>query len=350
VFFHSVRRIDMHPFQRLLPAAILLTIIIFLGITGYCLIEGWNVFDSAYMVVITLLTIGFEEVHPLSHGGQIFTMLIAVAGVGTAVYAGGRAVEIIVEGEMSGYQKRKRMEKIIREMNQHFIICGYGRVGHEVAATFEASKIRFVVIDSKPETTAELAPREIPLIIGDATSDEILLQAGIRNAKGLVACSDSDVVNVYVTLSARALNPHLRIVGRAAYRDTEKKLMKAGADRVISPYFISGVRMAAMATRPVISEFLDLVTHGGQLEYNLYEVAVPADSVLIGRSLEQADIRGKSGATILAIRYPEGIFELQPKAATVLQKGSVLVVLGTQGQIETLEKMVQKQVAQSVHP
>jgi len=270
--------------------------------------------------------------------------------VGTAVYAGGRAVEIIVEGEMSGYQKRKRMEKIIREMNQHFIICGYGRVGHEVAATFEASKIRFVVIDSKPETTAELAPREIPLIIGDATSDEILLQAGIRNAKGLVACSDSDVVNVYVTLSARALNPHLRIVGRAAYRDTEKKLMKAGADRVISPYFISGVRMAAMATRPVISEFLDLVTHGGQLEYNLYEVAVPADSVLIGRSLEQADIRGKSGATILAIRYPEGIFELQPKAATVLQKGSVLVVLGTQGQIETLEKMVQKQVAQSVHP
>jgi voltage-gated potassium channel len=194
-----------------------------LGITGYCVIEGWNFLDSAYMVVITLFTIGFEEVHPLSHGGQIFTMLIAVAGVGTAVYAGGRAVEIIVEGEMSGYQKRKRMDQIIREMNQHYIICGYGRVGHQVAETFEASKICFVVIDSKLEITTELGPQGIPYILGDATSDDVLMKAGIKNAKGLVACSDSDVVNVYVTLSARALNPGLRIVGRAAFRDTEKK-------------------------------------------------------------------------------------------------------------------------------
>jgi voltage-gated potassium channel len=311
-----------------------------LGITGYCVIEGWNFLDSAYMVVITLFTIGFEEVHPLSHGGQIFTMLIAVAGVGTAVYAGGRAVEIIVEGEMSGYQKRKRMDQIIREMNQHYIICGYGRVGHQVAETFEASKICFVVIDSKLEITTELGPQGIPYILGDATSDDVLMKAGIKNAKGLVACSDSDVVNVYVTLSARALNPGLRIVGRAAFRDTEKKLMMAGADRVISPYFISGVRMAAMATRPVTSEFLDLVTHGGQVEFNLHEMAVSEGSVLIGKSLEQADIRGLAGATILAIRNPDGTFELQPKAVSILQKGSVLVVLGTQGQIEMLERMV----------
>jgi voltage-gated potassium channel len=337
----------MHPFRRLLPAAILLGIIILLGVIGYCMIEGWGVLDSTYMVVITLFTIGFGEVHPLSHAGQIFTMLIAVSGVGTAVYAGGRAVEIIVEGEMSGYQKRKRMDRVIAEMNQHFIICGYGRVGHQVAETFEFSKIRYVVIDSKPETTAELAPRGIPFIIGDATSDEILMQAGIQNAKGLVACSDSDVVNVYVTLSARALNADLRIVGRAAYRDTEKKLMMAGADRVISPYFISGVRMAAMATRPVISEFLDLVTHGAQLEFNLYEVTLAPESTLIGKSLEKADIRGRSGATILAIQNPDGTFELQPKAATILRQGSVLVALGTQSQIETLETMAQRPSSQS---
>ena len=127
----------MHPFRRLLPAAFLLSIIVVLGIIGYCTLEGWNVLDSAYMVVITLFTIGFSEVHPLSPSGQIFTMLIAISGVGTAVYAGGRAVEIIIEGEMSGYQKRKRMDRIIREMKQHFIICGFGRVGHEVAATLK---------------------------------------------------------------------------------------------------------------------------------------------------------------------------------------------------------------------
>jgi voltage-gated potassium channel len=250
-----------------------------------------------------------------------------------------------VEGEMSGYQKRKRMDRIIKEMTQHYIICGYGRGGRQVAQTFDKSKVRYVVIDSKKETTAELEVREIPCIIGDATSDDILVQAGIKNAKGLVACSDSDVVNVYVTLSARALNPNLRIVGRAALRDTEKKLMMAGADRVISPYFISGVRMAAMATRPVISDFLDLVTHGGQVEFNLHEIQIPENSPLIGKSIGEAEIRGIAGALVLAIRKPDQSFDLQPKATSKLEKGSVLVVLGTQEQIESLERMAHQSSA-----
>jgi voltage-gated potassium channel len=332
-----------------MPAALMLTIIVAVGIAGYRVIEGWGLLDSAYMVIITLFTIGFEEVHPLSGVGKVFTMLIAVAGVGTAVYAGGRAVEIIVEGEMTGYQKRRRMDKVIREMTRHYIICGYGRVGHQVGETFEKSKIRYVVIDSKQETTAELEPRGIPYIIGDATSDEILLKAGIKAAKGLVACSDSDVVNVYVTLSARALNPGLRIVGRAALRDTEKKLTMAGADRVISPYFISGVRMAAMATRPVTSDFLDLVTHGGQVEFNLHELSIPDNSPLVGKSLGESDIRGVAGAMVLAIRKPDQSFDLQPKASSKLEKGSVLVVLGTQEQIELLEKMVQQSLEKTTN-
>ncbi|MBZ5495395.1 MAG: potassium channel protein [Acidobacteriia bacterium] len=330
----------MHPLRRLLPAGLLLLIIVVVGISGYILIEGWNLLDSTYMVVITLFTIGFQEVHPLSHAGEIFTMFIAVSGVGTAVYAGGRAVEIIVEGEMSGYRKRKRMNQRIREMSQHYIICGYGRVGHQVSQVFASSKVPFVVIDSKPETTAELELKGAPHIIGDATSDETLLQAGIKTAKGLVACSDSDVANVYVTLSARALNPGLRIVARAGLRDTEKKLLMAGADRVISPYFISGLRMAALATRPVTSDFLDLVTHGGQVEYSLFELAVSEHSALVGKSLEEADIRGVAGALVLAMRKADGSFNLQPKAASKVEKGSVLVVLGTQEQIEVLERMV----------
>jgi len=267
-------------------------------------------------------------------------MFIAVTGVGTAVYAAGRAVEIIVEGEMFGYQKKKRMDKKIKEMRDHYIICGFGRVGHQVAQVFQASRVPYVVIDAKPQTAIELEPAGVAHIIGDATSDDTLTAAGIKTAKGLVACSDSDVANVYVTLSARALNPNLFIVSRAGQRDTEKKLLMAGANRVISPYFISGVRMAALATRPVTSDFLDLVTHGAQVEFSLYEIEVHERSSLVAKSLEQADIRGTSGATVLAIRKTDGSFDLQPTASSRIDKGDVLVVLGTQEQIERLEKMV----------
>jgi voltage-gated potassium channel len=331
----------MHPFQRLLPAGILLMVIVVVGIAGYGLIEGWNMLDSVYMVVITLFTIGFQEVNPLSPAGKVFTMFIAVAGVGTAVYAGGRAVEIIVEGEMSGYQKKKRMNRKMREMRQHYIICGYGRVGRQVAQVFETSKVPYVVIDNSRDAVAGLEARNIPYVLGDATSDDVLLSGGILAARGLIACSDSDVDNVYVTLSARALNANLRIVSRAGVRDTEKKLIMAGADRVISPYFISGTRMAALVTQPVISDFLDLVTHSGQMEFSLHEMAIPESSPMIGRSLEEADIRGASGATVLAILKSDGSFDLQPKATSIIAKGSTLVVLGTQEQIKKLDTMVQ---------
>jgi voltage-gated potassium channel len=331
----------MHPFQRLLPAGILLMVIVVVGIAGYGLIEGWNMLDSVYMVVITLFTIGFQEVNPLSPAGKVFTMFIAVAGVGTAVYAGGRAVEIIVEGEMSGYQKKKRMNRKMREMRQHYIICGYGRVGRQVAQVFETSKVPYVVIDNSRDAVADLEARNIPYVLGDATSDDVLLSGGILAARGLIACSDSDVDNVYVTLSARALNANLRIVSRAGVRDTEKKLIMAGADRVISPYFISGTRMAALVTQPVISDFLDLVTHSGQMEFSLHEMAIPESSPMIGRSLEEADIRGASGATVLAILKSDGSFDLQPKATSIIAKGSTLVVLGTQEQIKKLDTMVQ---------
>lgn len=330
----------MHPFQRLLPAGILLLGIAATGITGYMLIERWSFLDAAYMLVTTLFTIGFQEVHPLSPAGKVFTMIIAIGGVGTALYAGGRVVEIIVEGEMSGYRKRKRMDRRMREMKQHYIIVGYGRVGHQVALSFERSGVPYVIIDSNRETATELERKGIPHIFGDATSDEILVEAGIKDAKGLVACSDSDVDNVYVTLSARALNPGLRIVARAGLLDTEKKLTMAGADRVISPYFISGLRMAALATRPVTSEFLDLITHGGQVEFSLHECTVTENSRFAGKSLGEADIRGASGAMVLAIRMADGTFDLQPKASSVVDKGSTLVVIGTQEQIEALEKLV----------
>ncbi len=330
----------MHPLRRLLPALALLTIITAIGIAGYVVIEGWTLTEAAYMLVITLFTIGYEEVHPLSTNGMYLTMLVIVTGVGTSIYLAGQAVEIIVEGEMFGYQRKKRMAREISGMKDHYIICGYGRVGHQVAEAFEQTKVRYVVIDAKPETKDELEPRGIPNIIGDATSDDTLMEAGIQRARCLIACSDSDVANVYVTLSARALSPPLYIVARAGVRDTEKKLMMAGANRVISPYFIAGRRMAAMATRPVTSDFLDLVSHGGQVEFSLHEIAVPPGSSLTSKTLSEADIRGETGTTILAIRRVDGSFDLQPSSSSRIAGHDILVVLGTSGQIDKLEKLV----------
>jgi len=330
----------MHPFRRLLPIAAILIAVAAIGIVGYVVIEGWDFLDAVYMVTITLFTVGFQEEHPLSHAGQVLTMVIIVTGVGTAVYAAGRAVEIIVEGEMSGYQKRKRMSEKIRELRDHYIVCGFGRVGHQVVETFEASGIPFLVIDSKPTTLDELEPKGVPCLIGDATSDDIMAQSGIERAKGLVACSDSDVANVYVTLSARALNPKIYIVARAGVKDTEKKLLIAGANRVISPYFISGIRMAALATLPVASDFLDLITHGGQVDFKMFEIEVPEHSPMADNSLGQTDLRSKTGAVVLAIKRRDGIFDLQPGPSSTIQKGDVLVVIGTQGQLDALEKLI----------
>jgi voltage-gated potassium channel len=329
-----------HPFRRLLPAALLLLSIAVLAILGYAYLEDWTVLESIYMVIITIFTVGFQEVRPLSSAGRILTMLIIISGVGTAIYAAAKAVEIIVEGEMTGYRRRKRMEKKIREMKNHYIICGFGRVGHNVAQVFESSGIPYVVIDSKKETLEELDERNVPIILGDATSDSILMEGGIQSAKGLIACSDSDVANVYVTLSARVLKPNLNIVARAGTKDTEKKLLMAGANRVISPYFIAGVRMAALVTRPVASDFLDLMTHAGQIDFSLYEISIPQNSPLVQKSVAETAIRNLSGALILAIKRADGSFDLHPTATSRIEKDDVLVVIGTQEQFEKLEQMV----------
>jgi voltage-gated potassium channel len=223
-------------------------------------------------------------------------------------------------------------------MAQHYIICGLGRVGHQVSQVFDSSRVPYVVIDSKRESLDELEAKNIPVIVGDATSDAVLIEAGIGSAKGLIACSDSDVANVYITLSARVLNPTLNIVSRAGYKDTEKKLIRAGANKVISPYFISGNRMAALAMRPVASDFLDLVTHGGQVDFSLYEMPVPENSPLVRKSIAEADIRATSGALILAIRKSDGSFNLQPIADSIIEKNDVLVVIGTQDQFDKLQR------------
>ena len=232
------------------------------------------------------------------------------------------------------------MKNTISTLKDHFIICGFGRVGHQVGKEFDASNIKYVVIDNDPENAKKYEEENIHYIIGDATSDDKLHEAGITTAKGLVACSDSDVANVYVTLSARTLNKDLHIVSRSSKIDTERKLKIAGANRVISPYFISGKRMAHCATKPVASDFLDMVSHGDNMQFTLQEIPLSENSPFIGKTLLDSGIKEHSAITVLAIRDSEGEFNLQPHSTTVINKGDTFLAVGTFEQLEKLRNMV----------
>ena len=330
----------MEPFKKLLLPIIIFWIIVSVGIFGYSTIENWSLLDAVYMVIITLFTVGFQEVQPLSSGGKIFTIFLILSGVGAAIYVAGQVIEIIVEGQILGIRRRKKMKNTISNLKDHFIICGFGRVGHQVGKEFDAANIKYVVIDNDPENAKKYKEENIHYIIGDATSDDKLHEAGITKAKGLVACSDSDIANVYVTLSARTLNKDLHIVSRASKKDTEKKIKIAGANRVISPYFISGKRMAHCATRPVASDFLDMVSHGDNMQFTLQEIPLGDISPFIGKTLLDSGIKEHSSITVLAIKDNQGEFNLQPHSTTIINKGDTFVAVGTFEQLEKLRSMV----------
>lgn len=329
----------MNPLRRIIPPMIVLVIIITFATLGYTLIEHWRLLDALYMVTITLSTVGFREVHELSDAGRIMTMGLIIFGVGTGAYIVGQVVEMMVEGQIVGYRRVRNMEKRISELKGHYIICGFGRVGHQVAKEFDAEKIPYIVIDSKPETASELGEKNIPYIVGDMAADETLESAGIKKAKGLIACADSDTSNVYVTLSAREMNPDLYIVARASTLVTEAKMKKAGANRVISPYFIAGNRMASMALRPVAVDFLDTVMRSENVELELEEYTINDGAKIVGKTLAELEIKQKTGAMVLAIKKSTGKFNLQPGAKSVVDHGDVLVALGTAQQLALLRKM-----------
>jgi voltage-gated potassium channel len=326
-------------FKKLTPPIIILLIIMSVGISGYSIIEGWPLLDSVYMVVITLFAVGYQEAQPLTEQGKMFTIFLIFIGVGAAIYVAGQIIEIIVEGQILGIRRRKKMEKTIKNLKDHFIICGFGRVGHQVGKEFDNANIKYVIIESNLELTKQYESQSILHIIGDATSDQKLLEAGIKNARGLIASSDSDVANVYITLSARELNKELLIVARASKVDTEGKLKIAGANRVLSPSFISGKRMANWATRPVASDFLEMVSHNDNRQFNLQEVPIPDNSSFIGKTLIESKIKELSEITILAIQNKNGKFNLQPSSDTIINPGDTLVAIGTKDQVEKLNGM-----------
>lgn len=310
--------------------------LLFVGTIGYVFLEGWPVLDAFYMTVITISTVGFGEIRAISDTGRLFTALLIVSGVGAAAYTFSSVADYIVAGELRGVLRRQRMESRIRKMENHYIVCGYGRVGTQVAQELSASDVEIVLIDKAIERFEELEAAGILTVVGDAAEDAVLLQAGIERAAGLCACLPEDADNVFVALTARTLNPKLTIISRANTQENERKLRIAGADHVINPYSISGHRMARQLMHPNVVEFMDVVMRRGQVELLIEEIRVNDASTVTNRTIAECDIRRRTGANILAVRRPGGKTFTTLGGDFVLMAGDVMITLGMPEQLDAL--------------
>ena len=304
------------------------------GTVGYVAF-GFPLLDAVYQTVTTVSTVGFREVQPLSTGARIFTIVLILVGVATALYTFTLVLEAVVEGQIQELLGRKRMERQIARLSEHVIVCGFGRVGRNVAQYLSGAGLDVVVIDNDPARAAA-ADEAGHVVRGDATSDEVLKEAGIDRARALVTALQTDSDNLFVTLTARSLRADLFIVARARVESSEAKLAQAGADRVVNPQGIGGARMAAFALQPHVAEFLEVVMHDGSLEFRLEEVPLPHGSPLAGRSLREAHIRDSTGSLILALRNSGGEFTTNPPPETVLAAGQILIAIGTEAQLKAL--------------
>lgn len=322
----------MRPIRRLRPAAVAFVAVVAIGTAGYSAL-GFAPLDALYQTVITVTTVGFREVHPLSKIGQVFTIALILAGVGTALYTFGAVFETLAEGHLRAARRRKQMDRRIAALRGHVIVCGWGRVGKAIAREVATDGRSVVVVDQDEDRLAGIPHFHV---VGDATSDDILLEAGLGSAHALIAAIDTDAENLYVTLSGRSLRPDLFIIARARDESSEEKLIRAGADRVVNPQAIGGARMAAFASQPHVSEFLDVVMHDGGFEFRLAEITVAQGSPLAGKTLLDAAIRERTGALVLALRKPDGRFVTRPTADVLIEPGHVLIVIGTASELRDL--------------
>ncbi|UCD08015.1 MAG: potassium channel protein [Dehalococcoidales bacterium] len=325
----------MKSFNKVIWGTLALVATIAIGTIGYEIIEGWSFLDSIYMTITTITTVGYREVHPLSDGGRIFSIFLILGGMGGAFYALTGIITYIVEGNIGATWGKRVMENKISQLKEHFILCGFGRVGEEIAHIFKEEDVEFVVIDNRPECTARADQAGFLYIEGDATSDEVLKKAGIEKARGLVAALGSDIDNTYITLSARGLYPSLFITARASDHEVEKKLRRIGANRIVSPNAIGARRMAMLALRPTVMDFLDTITRQRGPDLQMENVAIDTDSSLNGLTIE--DIRKCSRATILALNRKTGSLLANPSADEKVTAGDSLIIMGTSEQLNTLE-------------
>jgi voltage-gated potassium channel len=330
----------MRSFKRqFLPLVGLLLGVLVFGVAGYYIIEGWTLLDSLYMVAITVTTVGFGEVQPLSSAGRIFTILFLLVGVVGVAYTLRAVGEYILTSNAGQQLRKRRVKRMIERMRNHVVICGFGRVGQSAVSALIDSGQTIVVIERDERLAEQFLQADIPAIIGDATQDDTLRQAGIESAKGMIVSAGDDSVNLFIVLSARTLNPDLYIVARSVNSDNELKMRRAGANRVVSPYQLGGRYMANVLTRPHVTEFMGMVTLDSGIELWMEELKIGKDSSLAGHTVVEADLRRRTGAALVALLRKSKGATLMPDENTQLEVGDELIVLGTREQLAKLEEI-----------
>jgi voltage-gated potassium channel len=321
-----------------------MVLVLVIGTTGYVVIEGWSVMDALFMTVTSITTVGYREVHELSPAGQIFTMILLLGGVGTVFYVLTLMVAGVVEGGLFVRWERRRRARMIDNLRDHFIVCGYGRMGRLIVDEFRRQGVPHVIVDRDPELAHQIIQEGGLAVSADASSEEVLQRIGIHQARGLITAVSTDAENVYIVLSARLLRPDLYIIGRAETEDAVRKLKRAGADRVISPYQIGAQQMALTALRPAVVDFVQLATSttasdGSHLDLAIEQVKISSGAPFAGKSIVDANLRAQFGVVIVGIQRTDGRMDFNPAPDALMQAGDQLIVMGRSDGLKQLESI-----------
>ena len=323
----------------------LLGAIVALATAGYMLIEGWSVWDAFYMTMITVTTVGYREVHTLSRAGEAFTVIVVTVGVATVLYTFSFLMAQVVEGDLHERLAAWRRRRMLDDLSNHFIICGYGRIGQIIAREFFRQGVPFVIIEREAERMREAIDAGYLAVEADASSEHVLKRIGIDRARGFIAAVSTDAENVFAVLTARLLRPDLFIISRAETEDAQAKLHRAGADRVLSPYQIGGLQLAQTALRPAVVDFVQLATSSDNLDLNMEQVKISSGAALAGRSIIEANLRQRFGVVVVGIQHADGTMQFNPAPESVMSVGDFLVVLGQAKNLRELEAAAGQAVA-----
>ena len=322
--------------RQIWSAFLLLLNITLVGTVGYVFIEKWTFLESLYMTVITITTIGFGEIRPLTPVGRVFTIGLIISGVGTFAYIGGRAAQLIFVPQLL---RRRRVNKKVQETENHYVVCGFGRLGKPICEELAASNLPFVVVEKDAGKIDRLIELGCLCVHGDATQDEVLLKAGVKRAKGLAVVLASDAENVFTTLSVKVLNPDLFVVARAIEEETETKLKRAGADRIVKPYEIGAARMANLLLRPGVADFIDLVASDKGIDLNFEEIVVGSHSALHEKTIAEAKLLQSLNIMLVGIFRENGVFSYNPPSTMEIKKGDRLIAIGQSEALTSLNAL-----------
>ncbi|MGD8385596.1 MAG: potassium channel protein [Desulfobacteraceae bacterium] len=338
--FRFEKRISKRDSSKLFKGLVILGVILLLGTMGYMVLEGWEFLDALYMTVITISTVGYGEVRNVSPVGRLFTIFIIFSGMGIIAYILGMAAQVMVDFQMRSLIGRTKLGLKMRSMKNHYIVCGFGRIGRVISRELHANGIPLVVVEKDPEARHTLDDENIPYISDDATSEDVLIEAGIERARGVISVVASDANNLFITMTARGLNPKLFILARADEEQTEKKLLRAGANKVVMPYIIGGRKMARIITKPAVTDFIEFALYNKDMGLEMGEIEVSEKSKIQNVALMDSGIRKDMDVIIVAIRKKDGDMKFNPSSQTRVEVGDTLISLGKSDDLRRLASVL----------